>query len=238
MRILEKFQTRENNLLADLPVIAFLGDSVTQGCFEVYFREDGNLDTIFESEHSYPRLLAKRLASLYPRVPAIMINAGISGDSAVGGWKRLEKDILSHKPDLTIVSFGLNDCMEGNLVAYKEHLNKIFLSLKENGSEVIFLTENMMNTRLHESITNEKIKNIAKIAMEKQNNGEMESFVNTAKQVSKKCGVVVCDCYEIWKNMSNNGVDITSLLSNKINHPTREMYQLFADELLKVLLEK
>lgn len=236
MKVLKKFEEREKNLFANLPVIAFLGDSVTQGCFEVYFRSDGNLDTIFEPENSYPRLLAKKLTALYPRVPAVIVNAGISGDSAVGGWKRLEKDVLKHKPNLTVVSFGLNDCMGGDLETYAEHLNKIFTCLKENGSEVIFLTENMMNTRLHESVIDERIVSIAKAAMKKQLDGEMDQFVNTAKRIAQECDVVVCDCYQIWKDMEKNGVDVTSLLSNKINHPTREMYDLFADELLKVIL--
>ncbi len=34
------------------------------------------------------------------------------------------------------------------------------------------------------------------------------------------------------------GVDITSILSNKINHPTKELHWLFAFELVKMMFEK
>jgi hypothetical protein len=35
--------------------------------------------------------------------------------------------------------------------------------------------------------------------------------------------------------MADSGVDTTDLLSNKINHPTREMNRLFAQELVRVM---
>jgi hypothetical protein len=38
--------------------------------------------------------------------------------------------------------------------------------------------------------------------------------------------------------MKSAGVDTTALLSNRINHPTREMNALFADELIKTMLER
>ena len=47
--------------------------------------------------------------------------------------------------------------------------------------------------------------------------------------------VPVCDCYALWKQLEAGGVDTTELLSNKINHPTREMNRLFAYELIKTI---
>jgi hypothetical protein len=47
--------------------------------------------------------------------------------------------------------------------------------------------------------------------------------------------VPLCDCYAIWKMLYENGVNTTELLSNKINHPTREMNKLFAYELVRTL---
>ena len=37
-----------------LPTIAFLGDSVTQGCFEIYQKNDRSFETVFDSENGYP----------------------------------------------------------------------------------------------------------------------------------------------------------------------------------------
>ena len=38
------------------------------------------------------------------------INAGLSGTPSNLGCIRLQRDVLDHKPDLTVVCFGLNDC--------------------------------------------------------------------------------------------------------------------------------
>ena len=37
------------------PVIAFLGDSVTQGCFEIYKKENNEIETIFDKQYSYEK---------------------------------------------------------------------------------------------------------------------------------------------------------------------------------------
>ena len=47
--------------------------------------------------------------------------------------------------------------------------------------------------------------------------------------------VPVCDCYKIWEMFKNGGVDVNLLLSNKVNHPTRDMHYLFAYELVKIM---
>ena len=46
----------------------------------------------------------------------------------------------------------------------------------------------------------------------------------------------VCDCYAQWKQLKAAGVNTTELLSNKLNHPTREMNWLFAVSLLRSIL--
>jgi lysophospholipase L1-like esterase len=37
------------------------------------------------------------------------MNAGVSGGTSAQGVKRLEQDVLGHKPDICIVAFGMND---------------------------------------------------------------------------------------------------------------------------------
>jgi hypothetical protein len=144
---------------------------------------------------------------------------------------------LPFNPDLTVVSCGLNDCNVGNFEVFTGSLKKIFTDLKNAGSEVIFLTENMMCTYVSEDIKDERLREIAKRSADKQNGGEMDKFVQGAISVAKECGVRVCDCYAKWKEMAENGVDTTALLSNGINHPTAQMLDLFAQELVKIILD-
>lgn len=49
--------------------------------------------------------------------------------------------------------------------------------------------------------------------------------------------VKVCDCYKEWKKLSETQ-DITYLLANRINHPTKEMHELFAESLFKTIFKE
>lgn len=69
---------------------------------------------------------------LYPEVPVNIVNAGISGDCAEGGLKRLERDVLSYNPDLIVVCYGLNEVgkSKDGLDLYINSLWGIFTKIK------------------------------------------------------------------------------------------------------------
>ena len=182
--------------------------------------------------------MAKIFTVLYPNVPINIINAGISGDSAPGGLKRLERDVISYHPDLTVVCFGLNDCMGGmeNIDAYYSALKEIFTRLQAAGSEVIFMTANMMNTKVSCHITDTLFAEIAASSMQKQNDGVLERFFEAGKKAASECDVKICDVYAKWKLMAKNGVDTTEILANKINHPSESLNWLFAYSLVEVMM--
>ncbi|HCH27997.1 MAG TPA: GDSL family lipase, partial [Ruminococcaceae bacterium] len=53
MKIIEKLNAKQD-IYGEKPVtIAFLGDSVTQGCFECYIKEDGKIETVFDYKSAY-----------------------------------------------------------------------------------------------------------------------------------------------------------------------------------------
>jgi hypothetical protein len=82
MKIIEKLNARQNSLKNPPVTIAFIGDSITQGCFEVYFKNDGNLETVYDYQSSFATRLRELLSLLYPSVQVNIINCGISGDNA------------------------------------------------------------------------------------------------------------------------------------------------------------
>ena len=55
--------------------------------------------------------------------------------------------------------------------------------------------------------------------------------------LANEMGVKVCDCYKKWKKLSETE-DITKLLINRINHPTPEMHELFANSLFELIFEE
>ena len=72
--------------------------------------------------------------------------------------------------------------------------------------------------------------------VELQNSGVMDRYMESARAICARRGVPVCDCYAQWKQLQAAGVNTTELLSNKLNHPTREMNWLFAVSLLRSIL--
>ena len=149
MKITEKLKKRNENMEGCAPVtVAFLGDSVTQGCFECYFDVD-RLETVFDGQNAFSEKFRKLLNLLYPRAQINVINAGISGGNAADGLARYDRDVGAFRPDLVVVGFALNDCCAGKelLERYTESLTGIFGKASKQGAECITLRRTGCATR-------------------------------------------------------------------------------------------
>ncbi len=240
MKFLRLLADRQNDPRGHrIPTAVFLGDSVTHGCFELLPDEKEGFVPVFDRESVYHARLAQRLRELYPAASVNWVNAGISGDSAVGGNERLERDVLSFHPDLCVVCFGLNDVNRGDagIKLYREALHNILSRIQETGCEVMLLTPNMLNTKLDARLTIPKLRESAQKTSALQAGGTMDRYMDAARAVASSLGVPVCDAYAKWKELNAAGIDTDALLSNHINHPTRSMHALFAEELLNVMLQ-
>lgn len=239
MLITKKFVAKsQNNDSTPAVTLAFLGDSVTEGCFELSERTDKGISNCRDRQHVYHTYLQQILSVLYPDVPVNIINAGVAGKNAQHGLERLERDVLSHRPDLTVVCFGLNDCGAGEdgIDQYTTALGQIFDQLTASGSEIIFMTPNMMATHVSPFEKVPLLREIAETVALRQNNGTLDRYLNAAKDLCRSRSIPVCDCYEKWKLLQSNGVNTTELLANKINHPTRQMHWLFAAALIETMM--
>ncbi len=212
------------------PVIAFLGDSVTHGAFEC---TDGGSGCVFDFAAVYHNRLRLMISQKYDWIPVSIINAGVAGDTAAGGLQRLERDVISRRPDLCVVCYGLND-VNGEIEAYKNALREIFMRLHEAEIEAVFMTPNMLNTRVSDTVLPE-LTVYAEVTAGIQNGGKMDAFMQAAVDTAFACGVAVADGYAMWKQMQANGMDTTALLANGINHPCREMHGMFAELLYETV---
>ena len=224
MKVKEKLQMDLNGLIENGPItIVAFGDSVTHGFLN---GDEVDYDTVYWNR------LRKKLNAVRNYVPVNVINAGIGGITAKDSLERLEKQVLIHEPDLVIVCFGLND-VNGELCDYIAALREIFERCKQRGAEVVFLTPNMLNTYAAEE-TEERFAEYAVKTAEMQNSGKMDSFMDAARALAKEMNIPVADAYAEWKKRSETE-DTTLLLANRINHPTREMHELFAEKLFEVI---
>lgn len=226
MRIKEKINMDMQGLIQNGPItIVAFGDSVTHGALAI---GEVNYETVYWNR------LKKKINALRNYVPVNVINAGIGGITAKGSLERMERQVLCHNPDLIIVCFGLND-VNNPLEGYLEALEEIFDRGQKSGAEVIFMTPNMLNTTVLADTPEEYYEYAIKTA-EMQNGGKMDLYMESATQLARKMGVQVCDCYKKWKKLSETQ-DITYLLANRINHPTQEMHELFAESLFEMIFE-
>ena len=112
--------------------IAFLGDSITQ---------HGNY-----YEGGYVNLV---IAGLYANgIKAIKVPAGISGNKAPQMLARLEKDVISKKPQFMTLSCGVNDVWHGAkgvpLDQYKKLITELVEKASSAGIKVCIMTATMI----------------------------------------------------------------------------------------------
>ncbi|MBQ8204168.1 MAG: hypothetical protein IJZ75_07835 [Clostridia bacterium] len=224
MTIAEKLKMNADGIRINgaINIVAF-GDSVTHGILG--YNEVGY-------ETTYWNRLRNKILSIRNYVPVNVIDSGIEGITAKDSLDRMDRDVFSHNPDLVIVCFGLND-VNFPIEEYTESLATIFKKCNEKGIFTIFLTPNMLNTYVAED-TFEGYKSYAEKTAEMQNGGRMDTYIEAARKTAQDNGIPVCDCYSKWKEISKTE-DTTMLLANRVNHPTREMHELFADSLFRMI---
>ena len=117
--------------------VMFLGDSITHGGHYVSFLQ------LFQ-------------ALRHPDRPVEIINAGISGQSAPGGIRRLDHDVFPQNPDRVFIMFGMNDVGRHNyasntpdektlknreraLAAYRKNMTELVDKLLAAGKQVVLI---------------------------------------------------------------------------------------------------
>ncbi len=238
-KIVQRIKEKSSQMYRNKTVtVAFLGDSVTQGCYEIYRNGEQSVETYFDTPSSYSSKLKTIFQTVFPNVPFNVINSGISGGSAPNGLERLERDVLCFNPDLAVICFGLNDCGGGreNIVKYTSALRGIFKKLKEKDIDAIFMTPNMMNTYVFPEIKDDFITALSENFAKIQNEGVLDDYVAAAIKTAQEEGVAVSDVYAKWKKLFKSGADVTMLLANYLNHPTRDMHWLFAASLFETIM--
>jgi len=226
--MLQKFFERLNDPSSEKGSINIvcLGDSVTQGCFS------GGPYLAYDEMNSYTIKLRRILHTLFPSRIFNVINSGIGGHTAELGLSRFDRDVLSYHPDLVVIAFGVND--HADYGKYIASLGKMFDILNEKDIPCIYMTEHMMNT-YSDPATEEKWLEYSKVTASVQTNGTMDKIFEGGIALAQSKNIAVCDVYHKWKALYVHGADITQMLDNKINHPIREMHDLFAWSIISTL---
>jgi lysophospholipase L1-like esterase len=115
-----------NLLVKDGQKVAFLGDSITDGGWKV--------------SGGYVRLVVAGLDALGVKITPIP--AGVGGNRSADMLARLDKDVISQKPDWMLLSCGVNDVWsrQVDLDTFKKNITAIVDKAQAAGIKVMLLT--------------------------------------------------------------------------------------------------
>lgn len=189
-------------LEAGKPVkIACFGDSITG----VYYHTGG--------QRAWCDVLGIALQRIYPRAQVVMINAGISGNDTAAGLKRMERDVLSHNPQLVAVMFGMNDVARQTSAAFHDNLGEIVKRSRDRGAEVILMTPN--------SIYPEDVGRPP---------WRVSQYAEIVRQVGRELGVPVSDCFRAYEGVREIARRAWVQLMSDTIHPNMRGHKIFAEE--------
>ena len=185
--------------------IVCIGDSITG----VYYHSGGR--------RAYSEMLQLALQQLYPQTKLSVHNAGISGDTTTGGLKRLERDVLAHKPHLVTIMFGMNDLVGTPVDVFKKNLREMITRCQKGGAEVVLCTQN--------SIVETPQRPCARLA----------EFTQAIRDVAKEQTLVVADCFAAFEAVHAADAAEWNLLLSDTIHPNMAGHKLFAETLAQAI---
>lgn len=161
--------TAKTSPLSKGEVIAFFGDSITQGGA----RKGG-----------YCRLIAEAIEKQRPELGVKIIYAGISGHKVPNLQSRLERDVLSKKPTIVFIYIGINDVwhsIRGRGTPKKqfdEGLRDLIKKITATGAKVVLCTPSTIGEKPDGS---NKLDTM------------LEEYSTISRKVAADTGVTLCD---------------------------------------------
>lgn len=188
--------------------VVCLGDSVTG----VYYHTGGR--------RAYPELLELALRMAAPHGEIKVVNAGISGQTTTQGLARLDRDVLSHKPQLVTISFGLNDMTRLSEEQFAANLEALVTRCRDAKSQVLLCTPNAVLETAARPIK------------------KLRRYCEVIRQVGSKLNVPVCDQFGAGEALrKKDGWAWRLTMSDEI-HPNLDGHKRMAEELARSIMGK
>jgi lysophospholipase L1-like esterase len=198
-------------------IVAF-GDSVT-----------GGVRPGVAEAQTFRHLLQQRLST--PARPVEVINAGVGGADTATALARLERDVVSERPTVAIVMFGINDAamVDGGPVAraeprvrlgaYVANLRTIVERLQGAGIRVVLCTPTPMSRRY-------LYQDVGAYAQHEDINYMLRRYAAAARDVAREYGVALVDLFALFTSRAD-GLD----LIEDGNHPFAQGHLVIAEAL-------
>ena len=184
--------------------IVFHGHSVPAG----YARTP-----VVNTLHAYPHLTLCGLKERYPNAVVNVITTATGGEQSEQGAERFEAEVLTHRPDVLLIDYALNDRTIGLERSEKAWRQMIEAALGR-GVKVILLTP---TPDLSEDILAE--------------DGRLAAHAELIRRLAAEYHVGLADVYAAFRARAEAGEQI-SLYMSQVNHPNALGHSVAAAEIL------
>jgi len=160
----------------------------------------------------------------YPGSRTRLINKAKGGETSLGGKERIDREVISLRPDLVSIGYGMND---QNLYehgvdvpppAFESNFRYMIEAvLKVEGCALALVTPCSPNP------------------LWRYASGRMSEYAEVIRRLGTEYGVAVADVHAAWERELAAGKTPECLLLNNINHPNDYGHLLYAKALIALL---
>lgn len=169
---------------------------------------------------AYPHLLHKMIKERFPYAVTNVIVTAIGGERSVDGQARFERDVLTHRPDLLTIDYGLNDRRIG-LETARSSWEKMIEKALEQGTKVILCTPTWDNHYYEQD----------------EQWTLLEQHAEQIRDLADRYNVGLADSFERFRRNIDEPQDLAKYLSH-VNHPTEAGHRLVAEEIAKYFIAR
>lgn len=165
-----------------------------------------------------------------PSQGPIVINAGIGGNTSLDLLERIEKDCLSHNPELTVLMVGTNDMNSMKYIPineFEKNLRRIVGRILESGSQIVLM--NLLPVHEPYLFTRHK----PEFYLPEGHKGRLTEMNQLIEKIANEYQLSFLDIHRIFAKVGNVGTDKLSLIKNMENsnvtdglHPTSHGYRM------------
>lgn len=172
---------------------------------------------VVQTFDAYPHLFHRRLKERFPNAVINMMVTAIGGEDSSGGCERFERDVLSRRPDLVTIDYGLNDRNRG-LDAAEKAWRKMIELAQSQGVKVILLTPTHDDSVMCNPVSDKWT--------------ALTAHAEQIRRLASEYRVGLADSFAAFDSYISSGGNIRDLLSWP-NHPNRKGHKLVAAELMR-----
>jgi lysophospholipase L1-like esterase len=185
--------------------LVFHGHSVPAGYFKT---------PVVNTLEAYPYQVLRALKAEYPYAVINIINTSIGGENSESGAKRIETEVLNHKPDVLFIDYALNDQgigLERARIAWE----KMVSTALNKGIKVILLSPSPdQRVNLLEA------------------NTPLEQHARQIKKLAEQYRTGWVDSYELFRQKVRSSEPVSNYMS-QVNHPNEKGHGLIAEGIVE-----